>query len=79
MSRSVGRAIGSDVHRDFCEVAICEAGQERDPRVLMRRLQGKPPVSDLFGVKGASGSCFVAKEQSWREHSSGCQNWRNPR
>ena len=47
--------------------------------VLMRRLQGKPPMSDLFGVKGASGSCFVATEQSWREHSSGCQNWRNPR
>lgn len=23
----VGRAIGLDVHRDFCEVAICEDGQ----------------------------------------------------
>ena len=27
-------------------------GQERDPRVLQRRLQAKPPCSDLFGVKG---------------------------
>ena len=27
MSGSVGRAIGLDVHRDFCEVAICEAGR----------------------------------------------------
>ena len=26
--------------------------QERDPRVLQRRLQAKPPCSDLFGVKG---------------------------
>ena len=29
MGRSVGRAIGLDVHRDFCEVAICEAGRVR--------------------------------------------------
>src|SRR4051812_50123360 len=27
VGRSVGRAIGLDVHRDFCEVAICEAGR----------------------------------------------------
>src|SRR5919197_4839928 len=27
VSSSVGRAIGLDVHRDFCEVAICEAGR----------------------------------------------------
>jgi UvrD-like helicase family protein len=26
VGRSVGRAIGLDVHRDFCEVAIFEAG-----------------------------------------------------
>jgi transposase len=25
----VGRAIGLDVHRDFCEVAICEEGRVR--------------------------------------------------
>jgi hypothetical protein len=29
VSRLVGRAIGLDVHRDFCEVAICEAGVVR--------------------------------------------------
>ncbi len=29
MSRRVGGAIGLDVHRDFCEVAICEAGRVR--------------------------------------------------
>jgi hypothetical protein len=27
--RWVGRAIGLDVHRDFCVVAICEDGQVR--------------------------------------------------
>ena len=29
MGGSVGRAIGLDVHREFCEVAICEAGRVR--------------------------------------------------
>jgi transposase len=29
LSRWVGRAIGLDVHRDFCVVAICEEGRER--------------------------------------------------
>ena len=27
--RWVGRAIGLDVHREFCEVAICEDGEVR--------------------------------------------------
>ena len=29
LRRWVGRAIGLDVHRDFCVVAICESGQVR--------------------------------------------------
>src|SRR5215208_5697926 len=29
LARSAGRAIGLDVHRDFCVVAICEDGQVR--------------------------------------------------
>jgi hypothetical protein len=29
VSRWVGRAIGLDVHRDFCVVAICEDGRVR--------------------------------------------------
>ncbi len=29
LTRWVGRAIGLDAHRDFCEVAICENGQVR--------------------------------------------------
>ena len=31
MARWVGRAIGLDVHRDFCVVAICEDGVTRSP------------------------------------------------
>src|SRR6516225_5427244 len=90
MPRWVGRAIGLDVHREFCEVAICEDGRTRSAgrvsatpegiavlarsllpsdrvalevtgscwevarihEALQRRLQPKPPCSDLFGVKG---------------------------
>jgi hypothetical protein len=29
LARWVGRAIGLDVHRDFCVVAVCEEGQIR--------------------------------------------------
>jgi transposase len=29
MPRWVGRAIGLDVHRTFCEIAICEDGETR--------------------------------------------------
>ena len=31
LARWVGRAIGLDVHRDFCVVAICEDGRVRSP------------------------------------------------
>ena len=44
MSRSVGRAIGLDVHRDFCEVAICEAGVVRSAG----RIGTSPEVLELF-------------------------------
>ena len=42
--RSVGRAIGLDVHRDFCEVAICEAGVVRSAG----RVETSPDVLELF-------------------------------
>jgi hypothetical protein len=38
------RAIGLDVHRDFCEVAISEAGEVRSPG----RIDTKPEVLELF-------------------------------
>ncbi len=44
MSRSVGRAIGLDVHRDFCEVAICEAGVVQSAG----RIETSPEVLALF-------------------------------
>ena len=44
MGGSVGRAIGLDVHRDFCEVAICEAGRVRSAG----RVQTTPERLELF-------------------------------
>jgi transposase len=41
---SVGRAIGLDVHRDFCEVAICEAGVVRSAG----RIETSPEMLELF-------------------------------
>ena len=45
MGRSVGRAIGLDVHRVFCEVAICEAGRVRSAG----RIKTTPEQLELFG------------------------------
>ena len=42
--RSVGRAIGLDVHRDFCEVAIWEAGEVRSAG----RVATTPEALELF-------------------------------
>ena len=44
VSGSVGRAIGLDVHRDFCEVAICEAGRVRSAG----RVETTPEALELF-------------------------------
>ena len=44
MSRSVGRAIGLDVHRDFCEIAIVEEGVVRSAG----RIETSPDVLELF-------------------------------
>ena len=38
------RAIGLDVHRDFCEVAICEQGKAR----AAGRVQTTPEQLELF-------------------------------
>jgi transposase len=42
--RAVGRSIGLDVHRDFCEVAICEAGVVRSAG----RVDTTPERLELF-------------------------------
>src|SRR3954451_23184966 len=44
VSRWVGRAIGLDVHRDFCVVAICEDGRER----VAGRVPSTPEGLKLF-------------------------------
>ena len=44
--RSVGRAIGLDVHRDFCEVAIAEAGVVRSAG----RVETTPERLELFAA-----------------------------
>ena len=49
--RSVGRAIGLDVHRDFCEIAIWEAGAVRSAG----RVATTPEALELFaGSLGAA-------------------------
>jgi transposase len=45
VSKSVGRAIGLGVHRDFCEVAICEAGVVRSAG----RIETSPETLEPFG------------------------------
>jgi transposase len=43
--RSTGRAIGLDVHRDFCEVAIAQDGRVRSAG----RVVTKPELLEVFG------------------------------
>jgi hypothetical protein len=38
VSRWVGRAVGLDVHRDFCEVAICEDARRASFAWVAKRL-----------------------------------------
>ena len=47
LTRWVGRAIGLDVHRDFCEVAICEDGKVRSAGRV-------PSTPEGLGVPAAS-------------------------
>jgi hypothetical protein len=50
LARWVGRAIGLDVQRDFCEVAICEDGVTRSGgRVPSRHRR-------CCSIKGTAGS-----------------------
>jgi IS30 family transposase len=48
LMRWVGRAIGLDVHRDFCVVAICEGGEVRAAgRVLAYERASRPKPAKL--------------------------------
>ncbi len=63
MPRWVGRAIGLDVHREFCEVAICEDGQVRSAGRVpatpdgIRTLAESLLASDRVALE-VTGSCW---------------------
>src|SRR3954466_1326465 len=63
LSRWVGRAIGLDVHRDFCVVAICEEGQVRTGARVPSTPEGLAVFAEsLIGsdrvVLEVTGSCW---------------------
>ncbi len=63
MPRWVGRAVGLDVHREFCEVAICEDGQVRSAGRVpatpdgIRTLAESLLASDRVALE-VTGSCW---------------------
>jgi transposase len=63
LPRWVGRAIGLDVHRDFCVVAICEEGQVRSAGRVpstpdgLATLAGSLVASDRVALE-VTGSCW---------------------
>ena len=46
LERWVGRAVGLDVHRDFCVVAICEDGQVRSGARVPSTPEGLSMLAD---------------------------------
>ena len=77
VSRSVGRAIGLDVHRDFCEVAICEAGRVRSAGRMRDDAGGAGAVRAEPGARGSGG---VGGDRQRRGRSRGsssrtCAGW----
>jgi hypothetical protein len=63
LPRWVGRAIGLDVHRDFCVAAICEDGRARSAGWVPSTPEGiKAPAESLLPTDRValevSGSCW---------------------
>jgi transposase len=63
LPRWVGRAVGLDVHREFCEVAICEDGRTRSAgRVPATpdgiRTLGESLLATDRGALEVTGSCW---------------------
>jgi hypothetical protein len=63
LARWVGRAIGLDVHRDFCVVAICEDGQVRSAGRVLSTPDGLATLAErLLGTDRVAlevtGSCW---------------------
>jgi hypothetical protein len=61
------RAIGLDVHRDFCEVAIAEAGAVRSAG----RIAARPEVLELFAASLGSDDRVVLEVCGTRGRSRG--------
>ena len=58
LARWVGRAIGLDVHRDFCVAAICEDGQVRSGARVPSTPEGLTLLAQSLlevGSRGAGG------------------------
>ena len=53
--RWVGRAIGLDVHRDFCVVAICEDGKVRSARPGPEHPGGARALAESLLPDGSGG------------------------
>src|SRR5438477_8855160 len=63
LPRWVGRAIGLDVHRDFCEVAICEDGDVRSAGRVPATPEGVSSLADSLLASDrvaleVTGSCW---------------------
>ena len=61
--RWVGRAIGLDVHREFCEVAICEDGEVRSAGRVPATPEGVKSLGDSLLASDrvaleVTGSCW---------------------
>ena len=71
LSRWVGRAIGLDVHRDFCVVAICEEGEVRSRRSGAEHAGGPDGVRrEPAGVGSGGAGGDRAAAGRWRGSSS---------
>jgi transposase len=65
--RRVGRAVGLDLHRDFCEVAICEEGVV----CSAGRVMTTPEALEVLGAS-LEPTDRVAMEVSGGSFSDGC-------
>ena len=66
--RWVGRAIGLDVHRDFCVVAICEDGKVRSAG----RAPSTPEGLGVLGVLGVLAQSLLPTDRVALEVTASC-------
>jgi hypothetical protein len=77
LTRWVGRAIGLDVHRDFCVVAICEDGEVRSAGRVpstpegLRLLAESLVASDRVALE-VTGSCWEVRADPRAARRASC-------